>query len=99
MRKCGTERSRLGILGLIKLYCSCILSTHNKHAHTFFTTFLACAVDVIFELDADLSLSGLVSDERVLQQLFCGWTTWIRLHKTALDEVNELLRPERDSKT
>ena len=63
---------------------------------TFLPPFLAGAVNVVFELNSDLALSGLVPDEGVLEQLFCGWSTGIRLHKTALDKVNEFLGPGRE---
>lgn len=60
---------------------------------TLFSSFLARPIDMVFELDADLPLSGLVSDEGVLEQLLGGRSAGIRLHKAALDEVNKFLGP------
>ncbi|TNN72471.1 hypothetical protein EYF80_017247 [Liparis tanakae] len=51
---------------------------------------------MVFELNSDLALSGLVPDERVLEKLLCGWSARVGLHQTALDEVNEFLGPGRD---
>ena len=51
------------------------------------------AVDVVFELDADLPLVGQVSDERVLEQLLRAGPLAVALHQAALDERLELLRP------
>lgn len=60
---------------------------------TFLSSFLACTVNMVFELDSDLALSGLISDEGVLEQLLCGWSAGICLHETALYKVNEFLGP------
>lgn len=68
------------------------------HLLTFLSPFLACAIDMVFQLNSDLALSGLVPDKGVLEQLFCGWSTGICLHKTAFDEVNEFLGPVRKVK-
>lgn len=65
------------------------------HLLTFLSPFLACTVNMVFELNSDLALSGLVPDEGVLEQLLCGWSAWIRLHETALYKVNEFLGPWR----
>lgn len=48
---------------------------------------------MVFELDADLALSGLVSDEGVLEQLLSRRSAGIRLHKAALNKVNKFLGP------
>lgn len=48
---------------------------------------------MVFELDSDLALSGLVSDKGVLEQLLCRWSAGICLHKAALYKVNEFLGP------
>lgn len=64
-----------------------------SHSLTFFSPFLARTVNVVFELNADLALSGLVPDEGVLQKLLCGWSRGIGLHQTALYKVNEFLGP------
>lgn len=61
---------------------------------TFLPPLLLGAVDVVFELDADLALRGLVPDERVLQELLCGWPAGVRLHQAALNKIYKLLRPE-----
>lgn len=62
---------------------------------TFLSSLLAGAVDVVFELDADLALGGLVPDEGVLEQLLRGRAAGVRLDQAALDEVDELLGPGR----
>ena len=48
---------------------------------------------MVFELDSDLALGRLIPDEGVLEQLLCGWSAGICLHKTALYKVNEFLGP------
>lgn len=48
---------------------------------------------MVFELDADLPLVGLVPDEGVFQQLLSGRTLGVILHQAALNEAEELLRP------
>lgn len=50
---------------------------------------------MVFELDSDLALGGLVPDEGMLEQLLCGWSAGIRLHETALYKVNEFFGPGR----
>ena len=65
---------------------------------TLLSSLLARAVDVVFELDANLPLVGLVPNEGVLEQLVCGGPLGVVLHQTALDEAEELLRPERQSR-
>lgn len=50
-------------------------------------------IDVVLELDADLPLVRLVSDERMFQELIGGGPLGIILHQTVLDEIDELLRP------
>lgn len=62
---------------------------------TFLPPLLLGAVDVVFELDADLPLVGLVPDEGVLEQLLGGGPLVVVLHQGALDEAAKLLRPER----
>lgn len=47
---------------------------------TFLSSFLFSPVDVVLELDADLPLVGLVSDEGVLHQLLRGWSLAVVLH-------------------
>ena len=51
------------------------------------------AVDVVFELDADLPLVGEVPDEGVLQQLLRAGPLAVALHQTHLDERLKLSRP------
>lgn len=58
---------------------------------TFFAPLLLGSVDVVFELDADLPLVGLIPNEGVFQQLLSGWTLSVVLHQAALDEAEELL--------
>lgn len=70
--------------------------THTVCIHTLLSPLLAGAVDVIFELDAHLSLVRLVSDERVLQQLLRGRPLSVVLHQTAFNKVKELLGPEKE---
>lgn len=62
---------------------------------TLLAPLLLGSVDVVFELDADLPLVGLVPDEGVLQQLLSGRTLGVILHQAALDKAEELLRPVR----
>lgn len=50
-------------------------------------------VDVVLELDADLSLVGQVSDEGVFEELLGARPLTVALHQTAVDERLELLRP------
>lgn len=69
---------------------------HTARIHTFLSPLLAGAVDVIFELDAHLSLVRLVSDERVFQQLLGGWPLSVVLHQTAFNKVKKLLGPESE---
>lgn len=68
-------------------------------AFTFLSTLLARAVDVVFQLDAHLALGRLISDERVLQQLFGGRTARVGLHQAALDELDKLFGPERGERS
>lgn len=49
---------------------------------------------MVFELNADLPLVGLVSDEGVLQQLLCRGPLSVVLHQTALDKAKKLFGPE-----
>ena len=49
---------------------------------------------MVFELDADLPLVGLVPDEGVFQQLVSGGTLSVILHQAALNEAEELLWPD-----
>lgn len=46
---------------------------------------------MVFELDADLPLVGLVPDEGVFEQLLGGGALGVILHQAALDEAEELL--------
>lgn len=58
------------------------------------SSLLLGAVNVVFQLDADLPLIGQVSDERVFEKLLCVGSLAVALHQTALYERLELLRPE-----
>lgn len=58
---------------------------------TLLTPLLFGAVNVVFELDADLPLVGLIPDERVFEQLLGGGALSVILHQAALDEAEELL--------
>lgn len=60
---------------------------------TFLASLLFSPVDVVLELDADLPLVGLVSDEGVLHQLLRGWSLAVVLHQAALNEGLKLFRP------
>ena len=51
------------------------------------------SVDVVAELDADLSLRGLVFDEAVPQQLLCVGALGVVLEQTRLHKVLQLLGP------
>lgn len=55
-------------------------------------------VDVVLELDADLPLVRLVSDERVFQELISGRPLGVILHQTVLNKVDELLGPGQEEK-
>lgn len=48
---------------------------------------------MVFELDPNLALSGLVSDEGVLEQLLGRRAAGVRLHEAALNKVNKFLGP------
>ena len=48
---------------------------------------------MVLELDADLPLRGLVTDEGKLQQLLRWWAAQVSLDETCVNEVDELLRP------
>lgn len=48
---------------------------------------------MVFELDADLPLVGLIPDEGVFQQLLGGRALGVILHQATLNEAEELLRP------
>lgn len=67
------------------------------HTLTFLASLLPGSVDVVLELDADLPLCGLVSDEGELQQLLRWWAAQVSLDETRVNEVDELLRPGNDS--
>lgn len=58
---------------------------------TLLTPLLFGAVNVVFELNADLPLVGLIPDEGVLEQLLSGGALGVILHQAALDEAEELL--------
>lgn len=58
---------------------------------TFLSPLFACAVNVVFELNSDLTFCGLVSDERMLEQLLCAGPAVIRLDETAFYKVDKLL--------
>lgn len=66
-----------------------------SHQLTFLSPLLARTVNMVFELNSDLALGGLVPDEGVLEKLLCGWSAGICLHETALYKVNEFLGPGR----
>lgn len=76
--------------------CTAVAATLKQAlALTLLAPLLLGSVDVVFELDADLPLVGLVPDEGVLQQLLSGRTLGVILHQAALDKAEELLRPVR----
>jgi len=54
---------------------------------------------VVLELDADLPLVGLVSDEWVLLQLLRRRSLAVVLHQAALNERLKLFRPGGQRKT
>lgn len=58
---------------------------------TLLAPLLFGSVNVVFELDADLPLVGLIPDEGVLEQLLRGGALGVVLHQAALDEAEELL--------
>lgn len=53
----------------------------------------AHAVDVVFQLDADLTLGGLIFHERMLEQLIRIWPLRVVLDERGLDERVKLFRP------
>lgn len=65
----------------------------QRDRRTLLSPLLLGTVDVVFELNADLPLVGLVSDEGVLQQLLCRGALRVVLHQTALDETEKLFGP------
>lgn len=60
---------------------------------TLLSPLLLGAVNVVFQLNADLPLVGLVSDEGVLQQLVGRGALRVVLHQAALNETKKLLGP------
>lgn len=71
------------------------MDKHKSRGRTSLPPLLACVVDVVLELDADLPFVRLVSDERVFQELIGGWPLSVILHQTVLDKIDELLGPGR----
>lgn len=69
------------------------MDKHKSRGRTSLPPLLACVVDVVLELDADLPFVRLVSDERVFQELIGGWPLSVVLHQTILDKIDELLGP------
>jgi len=69
------------------------VKTKESDTRTFLSPLLLGAVDVVFELDADLPLVGLVPDKGVLKQLVCRGALGVVLHQAALDETEELFGP------
>lgn len=65
--------------------------TELRPGLTFLAPLLLGSVDVVFELDADLPLIGLVPNEGVFQQLLSGRALGVILHKATLNEAEELL--------
>lgn len=49
---------------------------------------------MIFELDPDLPLGGLVSDERILQERLGGRPVHVVLDQTGVNEVDEFFGPK-----
>lgn len=68
------------------------LQSENR-GPTFLAPLFLGSVDVVFELDADLPLVGLVPDERVFQKLLCRRTLGVVLHQAALNETEKLFGP------
>lgn len=76
----------------------CLETSHlPPHTLTFLASLLPGSVDVVLELNADLPLCGLVTDEGKLQQLLRWWAAQVSLDETRVNEVDELLRPGNDS--
>lgn len=50
-------------------------------------------VDMLLDLISNLSLVGLFSDKRMLQELFGEWSLGVVLHQNGLDESLEPFRP------
>lgn len=69
----------------------------DKPNLTLFSSLLLGAVNVVFELDPDLPLIGLVPDEGMLQQLLGRRPLRVVLHQTALYEAEKLLGPAENA--
>lgn len=65
----------------------------GRKSFTFLASLLAGAIDVIFELNAHLSLVRLVPNEGVLQQLICWRPLSVILHQAAFNKAKKLLGP------
>lgn len=65
----------------------------DRDIRTLLSPLLLGTVDVVFELNANLPLVGLVSDEGVLQELLRRGALRVVLHQTALDETKKLFGP------
>lgn len=65
----------------------------QRDRRTFLSPLLLGTVDVVLELNADLPLVGLVSDEGVLQQLLRRGALRVVLYQAALDETKKLFGP------
>lgn len=76
--------------------CVCPRPATSLCPLTFLASFLPGSVNVVLELDADLPLGGLVTDERELEQLLRRWAAQVSLDETRVNEVDELLRPGND---
>lgn len=60
---------------------------------TSLSSLLTSAVDMVFELDANMSLVRLVANERMFQQLLCGGAIVVILHQAGFNKAEELLGP------
>lgn len=65
---------------------------------TFLSSFLLCSIDMILELNADLSFIRLVSYKWMLHQLLCCWSLAVILYQTALNKWLEFFWPAKEKR-
>lgn len=65
----------------------------QQNIRTLLSPLLLGPVDVVFELNTHLPLVGLISDKRMLQELF-GWRTLcVIFYQAALNKTEKLFGP------
>jgi len=58
----------------------------------------AVSVEMVLELDTDLTVRRLITEERMFQQLVCMWSMGVIFYQTYTDEVHKLLGPSHANK-